>query len=152
MADKKRIAGKSEGRRKAVKYRIPKKGKDGEWYPLVRVGRTIPFGYYQDPDDKHILIPIPEELELLDQAKQYLREYSLRVVADWLSKKSGRYISHAGLKKRVSIEERRRKTASHYRIYSREAEKAANKAKVLEEERLGGQGTRTYYSSDTQSS
>ena len=32
------------------KWKIPKKGLDGEWYPLVRVGRHIPFGYEQDSE------------------------------------------------------------------------------------------------------
>ena len=34
-----------------------------EWLPVVRVGRIVPFGYRQDPDDGDILLPIPEELE-----------------------------------------------------------------------------------------
>ena len=34
------------------------------WYPVVRVGRVVPFGYKQDPDDKDILLPIQSELEL----------------------------------------------------------------------------------------
>ena len=46
----------------------PKKGPDGtiNWYPIVRVGRHVPFGYEQDPNDPDILNPIPEELELLE--------------------------------------------------------------------------------------
>ena len=55
------------------------------WYPVVRVGRFIPFGYEQDPDDPDILLPIPEELELFEQAKIHLKQYSYRQVAAWLS-------------------------------------------------------------------
>ena len=29
------------------------------WYPVVRVGRVVPFGYKQDPEDEDILLPIP---------------------------------------------------------------------------------------------
>ena len=127
---------------------LPKQGKDGEWYPLVRVGRHIPFGYEQDPDDHDILQPIPAELELLEQAKRYLAEYSLRLVARWLTEQSGRYISHVGLKKRVNIEESRRGSANAYRIYARRYKEAAAKAEKLDKARLGGKGTRTLYSED----
>ncbi len=123
-------------------WKIPKRGLDGEWYPMVRVGRHIPFGYEQDENDKDILQPIPEQLEMLEQAKKYLAEYSLRLVARWLTEQSGRYISHVGLNKRVSIEQKRRKTSSTYRDYERRYKEASEKARKLEEDRIGGSGTR----------
>lgn len=125
-------------------WQIPKRGKDGEWYPIVRIGSYVPFGYRESEDDRDWLIPIPEELELFDQAKEYLREYSSRVVANWLTKKSGRYISHVGLLKRVRKEESRRGGASQAREYQRRAEEAAKKAEKLENS-LGGKNTRSYY-------
>ena len=120
----------------------PKKGPDGtiSWYPIVRVGRHVPFGYEQDPEDENILNPIPEELELLEKAKLYLREYSLRQVAHWLSEESGRYISHVGLQKRVAIENSRKHSANNYRTYARRYKEAAKTAKKLEA-RLGGSQT-----------
>ena len=121
---------------------VPKKGLNGEYYPIVRVGRHIPFGYEQDAEDRDILQPIPSELEMLETAKSYLAEYSLRMVATWLSQESGRYISHVGLSKRVNIEQQRRNTAQSYRGYERRAKEAAEKARKLEEGRLGGEGTR----------
>tara|TARA_B110000908_G_scaffold12402_1_gene14406 strand:- start:23521 stop:23961 length:441 start_codon:yes stop_codon:yes gene_type:complete len=124
------------------KWKIPKRGTDGEWYPIVRVGRHIPFGYEQDSDDKDILQPIPEQLEMLEQAKRYLAEYSLRMVARWLTEQSGRYISHVGLNKRVSIEYKRQRTARAHRDYERRFKEASEKARKLEEDRLGGKGTR----------
>lgn len=127
---------------KGQTWKIPKRGLKGEWYPVVRIGRHIPFGYEQDPDDPQILLPIPSELELLEQAKRYLSEYSFRLVARWLSEQSGRYISHVGLKKRVNIEEQRRKASAQYRTYARRAEEAAEKARKLEEDRIGGFSTR----------
>lgn len=132
-------------------WRIPKKGKDGEWYPVVRVGHHIPFGYEQDKDDPDILLPIPEELELLDQAKEYLKEYSSRVVANWLSQKSGRYISHVGLLKRVRKEESRRGGSSRAREHQKRAEEAARKAERYEN-RIGGLATRKYYRDSDDSS
>lgn len=122
----------------------PETGPDGEilWYPVVRVGRHIPFGYKQDPDDDKVLLPIPEELELLEQAKLYLKEYSLRQVAHWLTEQSGRYISHVGLKKRVSIEKSRKQKADSARRYAKLYKEAARKAKEIDQ-RLGGRATAT---------
>lgn len=117
----------------------PIKGPDGqiEWYPVVRVGRLVPFGYKEDPNDKDILLPIPEELELLEKAKLYLKEYSLRQVANWLSEESGRYISHVGLSKRVDLENRRKYGTHNARTYARKYKEAAEKAQKLER-RIGG--------------
>lgn len=123
-------------------WKIPKKGLDGEWFPIVRVGRYIPFGYEQDAEDKFVLQPIPEQLEMLEMAKAYLADYSLRMVATWLSSESGRYISHVGLKKRVNIEQKRRNAAQSHRGYERLAKEASEKARKLEEDRLGGSSTR----------
>lgn len=125
-------------------WRIPKKGLNGEYYPIVRVGRHIPFGYYQDEDDKNLLIPIPSELELLETAKKYLKEYSLRMVARWLTEQSGRYISHVGLRKRISIEYRRRQQSTNHLMYARRYKEASEKARKLQEDRLGGIKTRLY--------
>lgn len=117
----------------------PRKGPDGtiEWYPIVRVGRHVPFGYEQDPDDPNIINPIPEELELLEKAKLFTKEYSLRQVAAWLSKESGRYISHVGLRKRIAIENNRKHGANNARTYAKRYKEAVETAQKLES-RLGG--------------
>ena len=39
-----------------------------QWFPVVRVGRVVPFGYEQDPNDEDILLPLTEELETLELA------------------------------------------------------------------------------------
>ena len=67
---------------------------------IKRRARTIPFGFKQSSDPNY-LEPIKEELQALDQAKDYLKNCSLRETASWLSRKTGRYISHVGLKKRI---------------------------------------------------
>tara|TARA_R100000789_G_scaffold57888_1_gene55900 strand:- start:338 stop:640 length:303 start_codon:yes stop_codon:yes gene_type:complete len=67
---------------------------------IKRKARTIPFGYKVD-DTGNYLIPIESELEALEKAKEYLKTCSLREVAIWLTKKTGRYISYVGLRKRV---------------------------------------------------
>ena len=126
-----------------VEWRIPLRGEMGEWYPIIRVGRHIPFGYKQDEDDPDLLIPIPEELELLEKAKLFLNEYSVRQVALWLSKNSGRKISHVGLYKRVRIEEKRRRSSNNSRQYARRYKEAATKAEKIEKQRIGGRATRT---------
>jgi hypothetical protein len=125
---------------KTKTWKLPKPEKvngEWEWVPLVRVGRFLPFGYRQDPNDSDILLPIPEELELFEQAKRHLNQYSYREVAAWLSEVSGRYISHVGLFKRVKIEQKRKAAASIQRFYAERYKEAAEKAEKLENNRLG---------------
>ena len=115
------------------KLPVPEETEDGfDWKPVVRVGRVIPFGYKQDPEDKDILLPIVEELNLLEKAKKYLRQYSYRDVANWLSEQSGRYISYVGLRHRVKLEEKRKREASNKRYLAERYKEALQKAEKLE--------------------
>ena len=108
------------------------------WYPVVRVGRHIPFGYKQDPEDQDILLPIEDELELYEKAKKFLKQYSYRDVANWLSTQSGRYISHVGLMKRVKIEQKRKTAASNKRYLAQRYKEALEKAEKIEASIQGG--------------
>jgi hypothetical protein len=120
------------------KLPVPEETEDGfNWQPVVRIGRTVPFGYEQDPTDLDVLQPIVDELELLERAKKYLRQYSYRDVANWLSEQSGRYISHVGLMKRVKLEQKRKRQASNQRYLAERYKEALQKAERLEE-RIGG--------------
>jgi hypothetical protein len=67
---------------------------------IKRRARTIPFGFKQSSDPNY-LEPIREELDALNQAREYSKTCSLRETASWLHRKTGRYISHVGLKKRL---------------------------------------------------
>ena len=67
---------------------------------IKKKARTIPFGFKQSSDPDYIE-PVREELDALKQAKDYLKNCSLRETASWLHRKTGRYISHVGLKKRI---------------------------------------------------
>jgi len=108
-----------------------------KFYPIVRIGRFIPFGYKQDPDDPNVLLPVEEELILFEQAKEYLKNYSLRDVATWLSNKSGRYLSHVGLSLRVKSEQKRAKEHIDSRRLLEQYQSAFKKARRIEETRLG---------------
>ena len=124
------------------KLPVPEETEDGfDWQPVVRVGRTVPFGYEQDPKDKDILLPIVEELNLLEKAKKYLKQYSYREVAHWLSRTTERYISHAGLQKRIEHERKRKKTATTKRQWAKRLEEAIAAVKKIEEESLGAKST-----------
>lgn len=114
------------------------------WYPVVRIGRTVPFGYEQDPDDLDILLPIPEELELFEQAKKHLKQYSYRQVAAWLSEQSGRDISHVGLYKRVKLEQKRKREAGNLRFLAERYKEALEKAEEIERNRIGARGKPDY--------
>jgi len=110
---------------------------ENEWLPVPRIARTVPFGYKVDPEDEDLLLPIKEELDHLEKAKMYLRQYSLREVAAWLSKNTGRYISHLGLQKRIKHERQRKDKARSLRKWAEYAEKAIKKAEEIETSRVG---------------
>ena len=80
----------------------------GEFLPIPKLSNFVdlPFGYKQNSDNPLQLDPIPIELEALQKAKKYLRQYSSRLVAAWLTKVTGRPISHFGLLRRVKSEQR----------------------------------------------
>ena len=67
---------------------------------LKKLGRVIPFGY-KESEEQGYLEQIPEEIAALEEAKNYLKTCSYREVAEWLHRKTGRYISHVGLRKRI---------------------------------------------------
>ena len=124
---------------KEWKLPVPDKTEMGfDWQPIVRIGRYIPFGYEQDEKDKDILLPIENELELLEKAKKYLKQYSYRDVANWLSEQSKRYISHVGLMKRVKIEQKRKTDAATQRYLAQRYKEALEKAEKIEAQRIGG--------------
>jgi hypothetical protein len=68
---------------------------------IKKKARTIPFGFKQSQDPEYIE-PVREELDALKQAKEYMKTCSLRETAQWLHRKTGRYISHVGLRKRLA--------------------------------------------------
>ena len=110
---------------------------EDEWVQIPRIARTVPFGYKLNDDDPDILDPIKTELDLLEKARQHVRQYSYREVANWLSKNSGRYISHVGLRKRLDNERQRKNQAASLRKWADYAKKAIAKAETLKEERTG---------------
>jgi hypothetical protein len=131
-------------------WKLPKPidhGDHYEWRPVVRVGRTVPFGYEEDPNDPDILLPIPDELELLEQAKKHLKRYSYRSVSAWLSEQSGRYISHVGLYKRIKLEHKRKSEAATQRYLAERYRKALEKAEKIEG-LVGGAGAKSARDSD----
>ena len=108
-----------------------------EWVQIPRIARIIPFGYKINETDKELLDPIPYELEALELARKYVKQYSLRQVANWLTTKTGRDISHIGLRKRLLHERQRKNKARTLKRWSEYAEKAIQKAKAIEEGRVG---------------
>ena len=110
---------------------------DDEWIKIPRIARTVPFGYIQDEQDPETLNPIKDELDKLEMARKYVKQYSYRQVANWLSKQTDRYISHVGLRKRLQNEKRRKNQARSLRKWAEYAEAAISKAKEIEQERTG---------------
>jgi hypothetical protein len=115
---------------------------DDDFLPIPRIARTIPFGYEEDPDDPDMLSPIPRELRALEKAKEYLQQYSYREVSNWLTKQTGRSISHMGLKKRIDSEQSHKRRSTTLREWARRYETAISKAEKLERSRLGARKSR----------
>ena len=88
-----------------------------------------------------MLDPVELELDKLEMARNYVKQYSYREVANWLTKQAGRYISHVGLRKRLMHEQQRKNTARSLRKWAEYAEKAIQKAKAIEEERTGARSS-----------
>ena len=118
---------------------------DNEWIPIPRISRTIPFGYEVDLDDPDVLLPIEHQLDMLEQAKKYLRQYSYREVANWLTRNTGRDISHVGLRKRLDNERQRKNKAASLRRWAKYAEKAIAKAQEIDSKRLGAKANEEDY-------
>ena len=126
--------------RSVGKWKLPQPTdikEENEWVQIPRIARTVPFGYKQNDKDPDILDPIPTELDLLEKARQHVNQYSYREVANWLSANTGRYISHVGLRKRLSNERQRKNQARSLRKWAEYAQTAIAKAQEIEEARTG---------------
>jgi hypothetical protein len=110
---------------------------DNEWLDIPRISRTIPFGYRTHKTDDNLLVPNIEELEALELAKEYLKEYSYREVARWLSDRTGQEISHVGLRKRIQTEKQRKSKAATYKTWLKKYESALHKLEEIESKRTG---------------
>ena len=108
-----------------------------EWVQIPRIARIVPFGYKINKEDQDLLDPIPYELEAIELARKYTKQYSYREIANWLTKKTGREISHVGLRKRLMHEQQRKNKARTLRKWSEYAQKAIEKAKAIEEKTTG---------------
>tara|TARA_R100001244_G_scaffold9837_2_gene11929 strand:+ start:482 stop:736 length:255 start_codon:yes stop_codon:yes gene_type:complete len=64
-----------------------------------RKARTIPYGYKLNEDDSDYIVSVPEELNAIEKAKEYIENCSYKEVSEWLHKTTGRPISTMGLRK-----------------------------------------------------
>ena len=124
------------------KWKLPqptdlKDEEEKEWIQIPRIARTVPFGYVINKEDSELLDPVPYELEALELARKHVKQFSYREVANWLTTKTGRDISHVGLRKRLMHEQQRKNKARTLRKWSEYAQKAIEKAKAIEESRIG---------------
>jgi len=117
-------------------YVLPQPTSTNTYVKIPRLSRTVPFGYVVDSEDDGWLQPVVIELDALEKAKKYLKQYSSRQVAAWLTTVTGREISHVGLLKRIKNEQSHKRKSSTYRKLADGYEKALKKAQEYEE-RLG---------------
>jgi len=108
-----------------------------DWQPIPRVSRVVPFGYKVDPENDKRLLPIVFELEALEKAREYVKRFPYRAVAEWLTNITGRKLSFVGLKKRLDVEHTRRKRAAALKHWAKRYKEAEETANQIEEETLG---------------
>ena len=64
-----------------------------------RKGRVIPLGYKVSQEDEKLLVQIPEHMEMIDKAKNFIdNNCSYKETAEWLSHHTGRKITGMGLR------------------------------------------------------
>lgn len=97
----------------------------------------MPFGYEVNKDNDRLLEPIRDELEALEVAKKHLLQYSYREVAQWLTRQTGRSLSHTGLKKRIDIERKRKKTITIKRKLAQRLAQTLQEIENLETQKVG---------------
>ena len=100
--------------------------------PNIKNSKIAPFGYKINEQDPSIFDPIPEQLNALEEAKKYLKQYSSRKVAAWLTNATGRKITHTGLLKRIKHEGTNKRKAQIFRQWARRLEKALEFAQKFE--------------------
>ena len=88
-----------------------------------------------------MLEPIRDELEALEVAKRHLLQYSYREVAQWLTGQTGRSLSHTGLKKRIDIERKRKKTITIKRKLAQRLAQTLQEIENLETQKVGTYST-----------
>lgn len=127
-------------------YVLPQPKDAKEYVKIPRLSRTIPFGYVVDDAEDGWLVPVPLEIEALEKAKKYLKQYSLRQVSAWLTTVTGREISHVGLMKRIKSEQSQRRKSTTYRELAKRYEEALKKAQDYE--KRTGTGQDDFFGSD----
>ena len=75
-----------------------------------KISSTVPFGYEVSHENPKFLEEIPEQLEVLKEMKGLVTDkvLSLREASSWIEHKTGRYLSHVGLKKIIDNEHNER--------------------------------------------
>lgn len=101
--------------------------------PRLSKHTEIPFGYKIDEEDDMLLQPITKELDALEMAKKYLKQYPATQVSAWLTKQTGRSIKAESLRRRINNEIARNKRHAFYRSLAERYKKALQKAAQYEE-------------------
>lgn len=100
--------------------------------PRMYYHRFTPYGYVVDEQDPKWLIPVPLELDALEEAKKHVKKYGYRAVAAWLTTRTDRSITADGLSKRIKYERSHANKAAYYKRIAEEYKKALKNAEKYE--------------------
>lgn len=137
---------KKSNYRSIGKWILPQPKNKKEFVEIPRIKPQIPFGYKLS-DREGWLAPIPLELNALEEAKKHLKQYSYADVSEWLSAKTGRYISTTGLKIRIKAEQVYGRQYHTYQSLARRYKEALQKAEEYQK-KLGNTGGYNYFDTD----
>lgn len=112
------------------------KNEDGYWLPIPAAplaSVTNKIWGYERSECKKYFVPIPAQLERLQEAKEYVKRYSYDTVARWLSAVTGRKIGYNELYDRINNGRQRQKRAAQLRRWAVLFKRAIDAAQKIEE-------------------
>lgn len=116
-------------------YILPQPTKSTEYVKIPKLSyykNHLPYGYVEDEEDPFWLKPVPLELDALKLARKYVKKYTYKAVAAWLTKQTGRSITASGLHRRIKDEITSGRKSAAYRRIAERCYKALKRAKAFE--------------------
>ena len=113
------------------------KNSEGYWLPLpappLKGKQFNTLWGYKLSECKNFLVPIPEQLDKLQEAKEYVKQHSYDTVARWLTAVTGRKIGYNELYDRINNGRARQKRAAKLRAWAICFRKSIEAAQQIEE-------------------
>jgi hypothetical protein len=107
--------------------------RSGKWARIPKLSSTVPWGYDVDPEHPDVLVPNEHCLDILEEGRKHLKNYTYKQVANWVTTRSGRHCPPSVLQSRVESAKRRNNYIAVLQRWARQAEEALETARRIEE-------------------